>query len=68
MIKPEGYILNIGAIKDKLSSQNIKKVDSVLLSVILKYKLSDNQWITSDMMSQIMEEIISGCKLSAENV
>ena len=67
-MKPEGYILNIGAIKNKLSSQNIKNVDSVLLSVILKYKLSDNQWITADMMSQIMEEIISGCKLSAEDV
>ena len=67
-MKPEGYILNIGAIKDKLSSQNIKNVDSVLLSVILKYKLSDNQWITADMMSQIMEEIISGCKLSTEDV
>jgi len=67
-MKPEGYILNIGAIKDKLSSQNIKKVDSVLLTTILKYKLSDNQWITADMMSQIMEEIISGCKLSTEDV
>ena len=67
-VKPEGYILNIGAIKDNLPSQNIKNVDSVLLSVILKYKLSDNQWITADMMNQIMKEIISGCKLSTEDV
>ena len=67
-IKPEGYILNIGEIKNKLSSQNIKKVDSVLLSVILKYKLSDHQWITADMMTQIMKEIISGCKLSTEDI
>ena len=67
-VKPEGYILNIGEIKNKLSSQNIKKVDSVLLSVILKYKLSDHQWITADMMTQIMKEIISGCKLSTEDI
>lgn len=67
-VKPEGYILNIGDIKNKLSSQNIKKVDSILLSVILKYKLSDHQWITADMMNHIMKEIISGCKLSTEDI
>ena len=67
-MKPEGYILNISDIKEKLASQNIKKVDSVLLTVILKYKLSDHQWITADMMNQIMKEIISGCKLTTEDV
>jgi len=66
--KSEGYILNIASIKNKLLCQNIKNVDSVLLSTILKYKLSDKQWVPKDTMNMIMKEMLLGCKLATQDI
>jgi hypothetical protein len=62
-----GCVFDLHSIKKRLHQENIQRVDQMLLEIVLKYHVTENQWIPRHTMEMILKDILSGCKILSEN-
>ena len=67
-VKPSGYIVDFLELQRRFSTVNETRINEILLSAIIKFRIVDKQWVPHETMNSLLEYIILRCKTTPQNI